>query len=376
MRVGAWSEYNSSDSAYLGNTLARYGSKLYFNGGPDVSSTYDSENNAPMWISRYNASATSSDLRINVGNAGATNRFVVGTGGDSSFKSVLTVQMDGKVGISDLSLADTLLPQTVLHVYGGTAAAGEYIANHVAAIENRAGSAGDVLALQFTTANAINETYNFVSFFNNASTWIGGIKSNTTGTGVQFVTGGADYAEYLEKQRPAEVIQPGDVVGVVNGKISKNTDGAQLIMVRSTSPSIAGNKPAEKDKDKFELIAFLGQVPVKVRGVVNAGDYLIPSGAHDGMAIAVAPDKLTPAQRRQVLGTAWSSGEGEGVHTIKAAVGFAFDTPGYDQELALLSSLKEEVKTLKQSQTTLIQDYEARFAAQDKEIERLLKAAK
>jgi hypothetical protein len=204
MRVGAWSEYNSSDSAYLGNTLARYGSKLYFNGGPDVSSTYDSENNAPMWISRYNASATSSDLRINVGNAGATNRFVVGTGGDSSFKSVLTVQMDGKVGISDLSLADTLLPQTVLHVYGGTAAAGEYIANHVAAIENRAGSAGDVLALQFTTANAINETYNFVSFFNNASTWIGGIKSNTTGTGVQFVTGGADYAEYLEKRRTAD----------------------------------------------------------------------------------------------------------------------------------------------------------------------------
>ncbi len=374
MRVGAWREYVTSDAGYLGNTLARYGNKLYFNGGPDVSATYDSENNAPMWISRYNASATSSDLRINVGNAGSTNRFMVGTGGDTSFKSVLTVQMDGKVGISDLSLSDTLLPKTVLHVYGGTAATGEYIENHVAAIENRAGSAGDVLALQFTTAAALTESNNFVSFFNNASTWIGGIKSNTTGTGVQFVTGGADYAEYLEKQNLKEVIKPGDVVGVVNGKISKNTEGAQLIMVRSTSPSIAGNKPAEKDKAKFELIAFLGQVPVQVRGPVRAGDYLLPSGQHDGTAIAVAPDQLSPAQRRQILGTAWSSGEGAGIHTVKAAVGFAFDTPSYDQELALLSSLKDEVKTLKQTQTNLIQSYEARFAEQDKEIERLIQA--
>ncbi len=372
MRVGAWRESVAADADYSENMVARYGNKLYFNGGPDVSAAHDSENNAPMWISRYNASATSSDLRINVGYAGSTNRFVVGTGGDTSFKSVLTVQMDGKVGISDLSLSDTLLPKTVLHVYGGTAATGEYIENHVVAFENRAGSAGDVLALQFTTTAALNESNNFVSFFNNTSTWIGGIKSNAAGTGVQFVTGGADYAEYLEKQNLAETIKPGDVVGVVNGKISKNTQGAQLIMVRSTSPSIAGNKPAEKDKDKFELIAFLGQVPVQVRGPVRAGDYLLPSGQHDGTAIAVAPDQLTPAHRRQILGTAWSSGESTGVHTVKAAVGFAFDTPSYDQELALLSSLKDEVNALKQSQTNLIQSYEARFAQQDKEIEQLI----
>ena len=373
MRVGAWRESGGSDVTYSGNTLAAYGAKLYFNGGPDVSSARDSENNAPMWISRYNASAASSDLRINVGTAASSlHRFVVGTGGDSNFKPILTVQMDGKVGISDLALVDQVPPKTVLHVYGGTAATGEYIENHVVAFENRAGSAGDVLALQFTTTASLTESNNFVSFFNNASTWIGGIKSNAAGTGVQFVTGGADYAEYLEKQNLAETIKPGDVVGVVNGKISKNTQGAQLIMVRSTSPSIAGNKPAEKDKSKFELIAFLGQVPVQVRGPVRAGDYLLPSGQHDGTAIAVAPDQLTPAQRRQILGTAWSSGESKGVHTVKAAVGFAFDTPSYDQELALLSSLKDEVKALKQSQTTLIQSYEARFAQQDKEIERLI----
>jgi hypothetical protein len=371
MRVGAWRE--SSVVENPAEPLGRYGAKLYFNGGPDISPIYDSENNAPMWISRYNASATSSDLRINVGTQSSNgHRFVVGTGGETSFKPILNVQMDGKVGISDLSQSETFTPRSVLHVVGGTAATAEYLENHVVAFENRAGSGGDILALQFTTANALNETYNFVSFFDNTATWIGGIKSNTDGTGVQFVTGGADYAEYLEKSVLSEVIQPGDVVGVVNGKISKNTEGAQLIMVRSTSPSIAGNKPAQKDKNKYELIAFLGQVPVRVRGTVRTGDYLIPSGQNDGVAIAVSPAALTTAQRRHVLGTAWASADGPGVHLVKTAVGFAFDTPSYDQELQLLATLKSDVNSLKKSQDKLIQDYEARFAAQDKEIDRLI----
>jgi len=375
MRVGTWREAGVVENP--AEPLGRYGSKLYFNGGPDLSDSYDSENNAPMWISRYNGSATSSDLRINVGTQTSSgHRFVVGTGGLTNFKPILNVQMDGKVGISDLSQSAAFTPKTVLHVVGGPSATAEYVENHVVAFENRSGSGGDILALQFTTANALTENHNFVSFFNNTNTWIGGIKSNTGGTAVQFVTGGADYAEYLEKENPKEVIQPGDIVGVVNGKISKKTEGAQLIMVRSTSPSIAGNKPAEKDKAKFELIAFLGQVPVRVRGAVRTGDYLIPSGQDDGTAVAVSPEQLTPLQRRHILGTAWSSGEGVGVNVVKAAVGFAFDTPSYDQELALLSSLKEDVKTLKKSQTTLIQDYEARFAAQDKELERLIERAK
>ncbi|MDZ7765197.1 MAG: hypothetical protein U5K00_12340 [Melioribacteraceae bacterium] len=83
-----------------------------------------------------------------------------------------------------------------------------------------------------------------------------------------------------------EEISSGDIVGINGGKISKNTSRAEYISVVSTSPIILGNMPIKEIETHFEKVAFMGQVPVKVIGIVKTGDYILPSGLNDGVGIA------------------------------------------------------------------------------------------
>jgi hypothetical protein len=97
------------------------------------------------------------------------------------------------------------------------------------------------------------------------------------------------------------------------GRISKRLDGAEQILVVSTNPALLGNAPRaeESDRDGFEKVAFLGQVPVHVRGAVRSGDFIVPSGQGDGTAIAVAPESISARHLDQVLGRSWEAAEGE-----------------------------------------------------------------
>ena len=70
---------------------------------------------------------------------------------------------------------------------------------------------------------------------------------------------GADYAEYFLS---AELMSPGDVVGldILSGKVRKYRLGDELIGVVTTKPGIIGN--AEEKSRNSVLVALLGQVPV------------------------------------------------------------------------------------------------------------------
>ena len=57
----------------------------------------------------------------------------------------------------------------------------------------------------------------------------------------------------------------------------------------STNPGVLGNMPDDNELWKYEKVAFMGQVPTMVRGVVN-GDFIIPSGLHDGTGIGVSSE--------------------------------------------------------------------------------------
>ncbi len=128
-----------------------------------------------------------------------------------------------------------------------------------------------------------------------------------TNLGVTYQSGSADYAEWLERNDPNEQIFAGDIVGVNSGKISKYTTNAQQYMVISTKPAILGNMPMDGNEDLFEKVAFMGQIPVKVRGIVLSGDYILPSGINDGTGIAVSPEDIKAEQYREIVGVAWSS---------------------------------------------------------------------
>lgn len=138
-----------------------------------------------------------------------------------------------------------------------------------------------------------------------------------------FLGGGADYAEWLERADAAEVIEPGDVVGVRAGRIGKALAGAERFMVASTNPAVVGNHPdAETDtREGATVVAFVGRAPVKVVGGCAPGDLLVPSGRGDGTAVALAPDAVTAADLARVVGTAWASASGEGVALVDTLVG-------------------------------------------------------
>jgi hypothetical protein len=151
------------------------------------------------------------------------------------------------------------------------------------------------------------------------NTW----KTNAaSGVGVSYQSGGADYAEYLNKSNIQEVFHPGDIVGVKGGFISKNTTGAERLMVISNNPIILGNVQ-EKNKSNYEKVAFLGQVPVRVTGKVNIGDYIITNGLNNGVGKAVSPNQMKLENIKNIVGIAWSSSDnsGLGIDKINVAVG-------------------------------------------------------
>lgn len=129
--------------------------------------------------------------------------------------------------------------------------------------------------------------------------------------GVAYQSSSGDYAEWLERLDPSEVLEPGDIVGVFGGKVTKRTEGAQQVMVVSHAPIVLGNMPPEGEEHLYAKVAFMGQVPVKVAGRVKPGDYVIPSGLSDGHGVAVAPMFMTAEEYAKVVGRSWSESAGE-----------------------------------------------------------------
>ena len=123
--------------------------------------------------------------------------------------------------------------------------------------------------------------------------------------GVTYASKGADYAEWIPKENPNEHFNIGEIVGVKNGHITKNTEDAEQIMIVSSRPIVLGNTPPADEADKYVKVGFMGQVMTMVRGKVNVGDYIVPSGHNDGTAIAVSPEDLTIEQIPLVAGKAW-----------------------------------------------------------------------
>lgn len=150
--------------------------------------------------------------------------------------------------------------------------------------------------------------------------WIGYNVNKLANVGVTYESGAGDYAEWLERSQGVRDLLPGEVVGVKGGKISLNTQDADHYMVVSTRPIVLGNMQAEGSA-QYEKIAFLGQVPVRVIGKVNIGDYLIPSGNHDGFAVAIAPDQLPVTDHRRIIGVAWEAAKDAPLNVVNTAVG-------------------------------------------------------
>ncbi|MDQ7029822.1 MAG: hypothetical protein Q9O62_08615 [Ardenticatenia bacterium] len=287
------------------------------------------------------------------------------------------IRASGGVGIGTNS------PQNQLHVVESIDAIGTP-ENHVVQIENPADSTNaDVLALRIglTTGNPTGAN-NFITFFKgdgpDADTnpdSVGAIEGNGSG-GVVLAGPGSDYAEWLPKANPAEALEPGDIVGLFPNGVSRRTDGALRVMVVSGEAIVAGNAPMdEKVRENYALVAFVGQVWVRVRGPVRVGDYILPSGKEDGTGIAVAPQELRPELLAQVVGRVWELGEeqGDGVRRVRVAVGLP-DAGGMAALLLAqeqrIQDLEGQVAELRAANAAL----EARLAALERALDALTAA--
>jgi len=171
-----------------------------------------------------------------------------------------------------------------------------------------------------TIADIVANVGNVAMAFTEEATFVGFSLANI---GVSYQSGAGDYAEWLPKENPNEEFIVGELVGVKNGFVSKNTFGADKVMVISTNPIVLGNMPQEMDESKYEKIAFMGQVPVRVLGEVNPGDYILPSELGSGFGKAVHPVDMATRDYKKIVGVAWSvmSQIANDVYIVNVAVG-------------------------------------------------------
>lgn len=142
-----------------------------------------------------------------------------------------------------------------------------------------------------------------------------------TNIGVTYQSGAGDYAEWVPKANKNETFEPGDLVGIKNGFITKSTSGVEKVMVISTNPIVLGNMQNPGSEDQYEKVAFMGQVPVKVLGDVEPGDYIIPDLFVPGFGKAVHPSDMKIADYKKIVGVAWSVSNKAGLNFVNVAVG-------------------------------------------------------
>jgi hypothetical protein len=184
--------------------------------------------------------------------------------------------------------------------------------------------------------------------------------------GVTYQSGAADYAEWLPKSDLTEKFLPGDIVGVRNGYISKNTEAADHYMVISHNPIVLGNMPGQGNEADYEKVAFMGQVLVKVFGRVRPGDFILPAGSNNGTGIAVSAEKILPEQYGKITGIAWSGSDSDQYGFVNVAVGL---NSGYLAQLgarqekkikeqeAEITSLGDQIKKMDDALTKLVPGY-------------------
>jgi hypothetical protein len=228
-----------------------------------------------------NSSNTTGEFQfVNTGSGSSIPWFSTGP----SFSSFKT----GKVGIG------TTAPTALLDVNQTTAGS--------AAMQS--GNAGAIFWKVLNPAGGATNTFNAANSVMYVGMDTGTSRSiNAAGT---INASGADFAEWIEWD--GEKPQMGSVV---------HYRGSYVVVSSPFTAAFVGNDT--KDPKHSILVAFAGQLPVLVRGVVHEGDLIV--AGDDGVAIAVPKSASTLKDAYKAVGTAWASSNDAGVKRVHVAVG-------------------------------------------------------
>jgi hypothetical protein len=153
-------------------------------------------------------------------------------------------------------------------------------------VEAQADHANDTALLHLKSlARSAGETTDFVKFEEAGGRELGGIYHSDHG--LQLRSAAGDFAEWHPALDPSQLpYAEGSVVGLFGGKISLSTANADMVAVVSRRAMCVGSFPGKVKAAEGDIVAYLGQVPVRVRGPVASGETLVPSPTADGTAVA------------------------------------------------------------------------------------------
>ena len=146
---------------------------------------------------------------------------------------------------------------------------------------------------------------------------LGAIARN--GNGIKMESQQGDFAEWHELAAGEPLLEEGDVIGFEHGKITRRTNGCQMLGVVSRKAVVEGSAPPLADRAKYDCVAYAGIVPVKLASARNGrskllspatgqsersglcrphvwvepGQILKPSGRNDGTAVLVDAREAT-----------------------------------------------------------------------------------
>ena len=221
------------------------------------------------------------------------------------------------------------------------------IAGSVAAVVSAGVGVAEAAVSKDNGVAAYNRAKSTETMFNDA--WQDGDRVAAGGkkVGVTYQSGNADYAEWLLKDDPLADYAPGEVIGIKDGRVSHKTVGSDKLFVVSSQPVILGNMPETGREDAYVKAAFMGQVPVRIVGRVDIGDFIIASGLEDGTATAVAPEDFHGRDFRNLLGVAWEAGEAPLLNVVNVAVGLNHGVDQFAAKMdARLDALESESDAL------------------------------
>jgi len=349
MRLGL-----ESAEAILGVAEPGDGNQLVFSGGDKLTGATDSENTDTFSIARFNYKQGVSELRFRVDDSDTTNpnaTFSINSGATHH----LVIQRKGYADPNDIDKAKanftdvsyrpaghigigTSNPVAVFDVTGTVARSPAEDASHqyLVTIKNKDSVQAPLLALQ---NNGSNSTSTFIRFQSTASLKEGQFRMQALSPGVVFESDGADYAEYVPRGTIPPPV-PGDVVSMDHGQTSFDTNGKGVLMVISERPIVVGNW--QSDRVSMDMISFMGQVHIKIQGSVTAGDYLIPSGQHDGCAKVMGPNDPT----HQIIGVALESTQPNATR-VAALVGLPIRNRLMAQQLAELATHRQAANRIR-----------------------------
>eukprot|EP01043_Picozoa_sp_COSAG02_P046120 COSAG02_NODE_4286_length_5546_cov_8.070314_4_plen_120_part_00 len=86
-------------------------------------------------------------------------------------------------------------------------------------------------------------------------------------------------AEYHQRDPSESPFEEGDIVAFGAHGLTRKTTAARQLGVISRRAIVKGSRPADPAAmSDFDAVAYMGIVPVKLRGPAYRDDYVVPSG--------------------------------------------------------------------------------------------------